>query len=172
MTDPWGDDEALLRELRDALAEPAGVPRDFVGAGQALIAWRPEDDAALADLVRDSADEVDAAGVERELLAVRSGGVRRTLSLRAAELLLEVEVERAPDAVRGQFVAESDTAVLPRQVVVELVGGGGATAEVDEFGWFSLDLRLRSRFRLRFATGSGSGSGSSVSSVVSPWVNP
>lgn len=123
---PWGDDEALLAELREALTGAAPVPPDFTAAARAAMAWRTIDaDLLLAELAYDSS--VDAA------LATRAGPgtASRMLVFDGAGYRLEAEV--GADGIVGQ--------VLPvdgGMVGCQTADGTFDETVIDEVGFFTL----------------------------------
>lgn len=162
MADRWTDDDALLRDLADAVAEGQAVPADFVATGKALYTWRTVD-AELAALIHDSASGEPAD--ERLAGAVRSGpAARRSLTFQTGQFTVEVDLDRAPDAIRGQFVAH-DASAVAGELTVEPAEGAALTAAVDELGYFAVAALPRSRFRLRLRPGAGR-------EVVTPWILP
>ncbi len=153
MTGPL-DDDALLRELGAALAERPATPARVAAAGRELYTWRTVD-AELAELVADSAaDPVPAGALSRDVEPAS-----RSLTFRSGGLTLDLDVERAPDALRGQL--RDDGAGRPREVVVERVGAGPVTVAVDELGYFAVEdyPPAGARFRLR------------AGRVLTPWVD-
>jgi len=128
-----GDDEALLAELSEALAEPAGD--DIADVGRAVWSWH-DPDRALADLVRDSAGEPAApAGVRG------TTGTLRVLWFETADVTIEVEL--SDGRLRGLAVAPWAALIELHTADQDLV----ASADVDDTGWFELTLPAQLRGR-------------------------
>jgi hypothetical protein len=129
------DDEALLRELADALAE-GSADDDLARVGRDVWSWR-DPDGLLAELVSDSATETVGAG------GVRGPGDLRVLRFDSGAV--SVEAELVDGALRG-------LALGPGAITIELHNRSErvATAEVDATGWFELVLptELHSRSEL------------------------
>jgi len=149
MTSDWSDDDVLLRELGSALAERSAAPPSLAEAGRALYTWRTVD-AELSELTHDSAE---AAGA----LVRDDDYQRRSLTFRSASLTVEVDIERDPDAIRGQLVG----AEVPPSVTIEIVGGEPLRTSVDEVGYFAFDSFTASGVRFRLRCGD----------VVTPWID-
>ncbi len=146
----WGDDDALLAALDDALRAARDVPPSFLDAAGAAYAWRAVD-AELAALSFDS----HTAG--RVVATARSEQAPlRALTFVSARLRLHLEVLR--DALHGQVVP-------PQGGEVELCPATGPfrVAEVDEVGWFVLRPLPVGTFRLRCRTHDGT-------TVLTDWI--
>jgi hypothetical protein len=154
MSPDWTDDDLLI-ELGAAFAETADTPEHIARAGRDLYGWRTVD-AELSELLHDSATAIDP-------VLVRDAGpaTRRSLTFRSSRLTIEVDLEREPDAIRGQVVPNGTDAVAPDAIVVEVVGETATTAPVDAVGYFAFDPfpLLRGRLRLR------------CGDVVTPWID-
>jgi hypothetical protein len=148
MTSDWRDDDVLLRELGAALAEGRAAPPSFAEAGRALYSWRTVD-AELSELTYDSAE---AAGALMRTDDYR----RRSLTFRSASLTVELDIERDPDAIRGQLVG----AEVPPSVTIETVDSEPLRTSVDELGYFAFDSFAASGVRFRLRCGG----------VVTPWI--
>jgi hypothetical protein len=146
------DDHDLLAELGEALAEARDVPPGFARSGRVLYPWLTVD-AELSRLVHDS--DVDAGALVRA-----DADRRRSLTFSSARLTLELDVERDPDALRGQLVTTDPAFALPAQVVVEAVGAAPVTVPVEPVGYFAVEpfTLSGSHFRLR------------CGDVITPWI--
>jgi hypothetical protein len=122
----WTDDE-LLRELRDALAEPP-ADENVIRAAQAAYAWRTVD-ADLELLSLEAGLELTAGAL------VRDGGPgdARTLVFRGGRLSVEIEIDEA--GIVGQLIPPQ-----PGQLTLVTADGPQATAQADEVGCFALPL--------------------------------
>ncbi|MGS0683950.1 hypothetical protein ACVBEQ_02135 [Nakamurella sp. GG22] len=149
MISDWQDDDALLGDLGAALAERDETPPSIAEAGRAVYTWRTVD-AELSELTHDSA-EVDGTLVRGPV------SDRRSLTFRSTGLTIELDVERDPDAIRGQVTGID----VPPSVTIEIVDGEPLTALVDDVGYFAFAPLMLSgvRFRLR------------CDGVVTPWIN-
>ena len=139
-----GDDEALLAELSEALAEPAD---DIAEVGRAVWSWH-DPDRALADLVSDSASEPAVpAGVRG------TAGTLRVLWFETADVTIEVEL--SDGRLRGLALATWAALIELHTPDHDRV----ASATVDDTGWFELKLpaQLRGRGTLLRLRLSGSG---------------
>lgn len=141
------DDDQLLAELRDALADdPAeAVPAELISAAQASYTWRTIE-AELAELTYDSLLD------EGRLVAVRSAtavaGGPRALTFEHGDIVVDIEVTGvgATRTLLGQVVAPAVDGV-----VVEELGHAPVELDVDDVGRFRHELipglmRLRCRF--------------------------
>lgn len=138
----WGDDEALLEDLREALRPLPSPPPDVVAAAKSLYTWRTVD-AELAALVYDS--DLDDALLTR-LRSDAAGG--RTLVYEVPGLSVELDVSG------GGLVGQ----VLPPQpldVEVQVPSGTGSRVEVDELGRFLVAPVPAGPVRLRCHTAEG-----------------
>ena len=119
----FDDDEALLRDLKDALADERAVTERARAAARAAFTWRTIDE-ELLDLAHDS---------ESADLLVRGVATARVLGFRGRELTLEVEFDR------GRLTGQ----VIPGRVCqVSVVTPTGNRWEVqsDESGVFTRPL--------------------------------
>ncbi len=123
-SDPWPDDEALIADLRAALAEPGAVTAEAREAARAALTWRTVDE----ELMRLTHDSLFA-----DQSLVRSAGTAppRVLAFQASDFSLEVELDCG--TLTGQLLPGS-------AAVVELSGGRGPQARVDtdEDGFFTV----------------------------------
>ena len=122
---PFDDDEVLLRDLGDAVADSRAVTDRARAAARAAFAWRTLDD-ELLELDHDS----DSAGV-----LVRGMVTARVLGFRGRDVTLEVELDR------GQLTGQ----VIPGQACrVSVVTPAGDRWEVlsDESGVFMRPLEV------------------------------
>ena len=122
---PFDDDEVLLRDLGDAVADSRAVTDRARAAARSAFAWRTIDE-ELLDLAHDS----ESAGV-----LVRSVGTARVLGFRGRDVTLEVELDR------GQLTGQ----VIPGQACrVSVVTPAGDRWEVlsDESGVFMRPLEV------------------------------
>jgi hypothetical protein len=118
------DDEGLMEELAQALAQDTEVPDHRRQAARAAFSWRTIDEELLA-LTHDSLELAD--------VAVRGALDVRTLGFESDGLSLELEVDG--DRVFGQVLdAEVD------EVEIESVGDGTQLSAVDPSGVFSAKL--------------------------------
>lgn len=118
------DDEALLAELGDALAEAADAD-DIARIGRDLWAWH-DPDAALAALVSDTA--------HTPTTGVRGPGEARLLRFTGDEVTVEAEV--IDGHVRGLALGPRPVATVEAHAPHTQV----ATAQPDQTGWFDLTL--------------------------------
>jgi hypothetical protein len=142
MSTPWNDDDALLRELGASLIEGNEVAPGIARAGRDLYVWRTID-SELSELALDSA---------RDAVLVRDGGgTRRSLTFRSSRLTIEIDLERRPDAIRGQLVPLDTRVDRPAEVIIDVVGQSSTAVAVDAVGYFSVEpFPLDGvRFRLR-----------------------
>ena len=119
----FDDNEAMLRDLKDALADERAVTERARAAARAAFTWRTIDE-ELLDLDHDS---------ESADLLVRGVATARVLGFRGRELTLEVEFDR------GQLTGQ----VIPGRVCqVSVVTPTGNRWEVqsDESGVFTRPL--------------------------------
>jgi hypothetical protein len=135
MTDHPTDDP-LLRELRRLANRVDPVPDEVTAYARAALGWR-RIDAELAELLVDSRL---AAG------AARGGGGPRSLTFRASDLEVAVELEDQDGAVRmlGQLAPAGRAAID----VQRDDGSIAASAEADELGRFRVELAAGMRVRL------------------------
>jgi hypothetical protein len=137
-TPSWHEQE-LLAELANALQSADLVPRDFVDAGKAALAWRTIY-AELAALTYDSAANPDLA-----LAATRAEPASlRALTFAAKELTIELEVSE--DAIHGQLVPPCRGEI---EVEMRDLTTVHATALADDVGYFVIRPVPMAAFRLR-----------------------
>jgi len=151
MTSAWSDDDALLRELGEALDEADDVPATVAQSGRDLYTWLTID-SELTELAHDSAEGAEAVLVRAD------SQPRRSLTFRSTRLTIELDVEHDPDALRGQLIVSEGE--LPREILVETLGGEPVTVAVDEVGYFAADPFAVAGARLRLRCGD----------AVTPWI--
>jgi hypothetical protein len=133
------EDEELLAELREAMAERAAVPPAFVAAARSAYAWH-HIDAELARLIYDSRQDADlSATLRSEAASIRA------LTFASARFSIEVEV--TDDALLGQLIPPQ-----PGTVEIQTLAGEATDGEIDEVGCFSIEPKPEDQFRLRFRT--------------------
>ena len=128
MTD---NDATTEAELRAIFGHMDPVPPLLDDAARAAFTWRTVD-AELAELMRDSADAEEEAG-----LLVRGGRGPRQLSFESPRLGIELEVTATGPRERrleGQLLPPATATVT-----VERPGEDGLTVQADELGRFVLD---------------------------------
>ena len=134
-------DAELMEALRAVLKRVDPVPPEVDEFARAALGWRRLD-ADLAELLADSA-------LESERALTRSGGAAvRSVTFRASDLTIDVEVAAAGDGrtVLGQLAPPSAGATVDVQAAD---GSLLATAESDALGRFRLVLPTGGRVRLR-----------------------
>ncbi|RKT56585.1 hypothetical protein [Saccharothrix australiensis] len=146
----WESDEALLRELAEALAEERDVPPGFAEAARAAFAWRAVD----AELVRltTSYDSVLDAGLAGR---ARAAATARQLVFDAEGISVQVEVTEA--GVAGQVLP-----ARPGRVALVTASGPVEDAALDELGCFLLGPPPPGPVRFRVESGG--------TAVVTDWV--
>ena len=140
MTDKDATTEAELRAL---LGRMDPVPPLLDDAARAAFTWRTVD-AELAELMRDSAEASEEAG-----MLVRSGGGLRQLSFESPRLGIELEVtETGPRERRlaGQLLPPADATVT-----VERPGQDPLSVQADDLGRFVLEGLRAGALRLHVA---------------------
>ena len=143
-------DQALLRELGEALRAVGPAVHGVAALGRGSLTWRTIDTELLtAALTFDSA----TAPAPATTRSAADGG--RVLVFTAE--LRSVEVEVLSDRVVGQFVPAS-----AGRVEVEGTAGILATHEVDELGFFVVEPVPRGVVRFRCAT--------TTTRLVTDWV--
>lgn len=123
-----GHDELEAR-LRAVMGHMDGVPPLVDEAARAAFGWRTIDQ-DLAELMRDSADELAEAGV-------RGPGGARQLSFESPALGIELEVVATgarSRRVEGQLLPPGSATVT-----VERPGEDAVSVQADELGRFALD---------------------------------
>jgi hypothetical protein len=128
MTDKDATTEAELRALFGHM-DP--VPQLLDEAARTAFTWRTVD-AELAELMRDSAEAEEEAG-----MLVRGGHGPRQLSFESPRLGIELEVVSTGPRERrleGQLLPPASATVT-----VERPGEDGLSVQADELGRFSLD---------------------------------
>lgn len=123
----WNDDDALVQELRAAVASSEAVSERSRDAARAAFTWRNVD-RELEELLTLSHD---SSLVEDVLVRGSASTETRALAFEGAGFGLEVEL--TGDALVGQVVPGRTC-----RVVVRSVAGAAAAVEVDEDGFFTL----------------------------------
>ena len=140
MTDHDATTEA---ELRAIFGHMDPVPQLLDEAARTAFTWRTVD-AELAELMRDSAEAEEEAG-----LLVRGGSGPRQLSFESPRLGIEIEVTATGPSERrlqGQLLPPAAATVT-----VERPGEDGVSVQADELGRFSLDDLRAGIVRLHIA---------------------
>lgn len=122
--------DALEARLRGIVSHLDGVPPLVDEGARAAFGWRTID-ADLAELMRDSADELAEAGV-------RGPGGARQLSFESPALGIELEVVETGPRVRrveGQLLPPGEATVM----VERPDGEPAVSVRADELGRFVLD---------------------------------
>src|SRR3954452_2463218 len=119
----WSDDEGLMDELTQAVAQARDVSEHHRHAAHGAFAWRAIDGELLA-LTHDS--------LVGGLMAVRGEEDARTLSFEGGEMSLELEVDGS--TLTGQAFLVGSTA----EVTMERADGESRTARTDASGFFVL----------------------------------
>jgi hypothetical protein len=137
----WDDDQALLADLGQALAEDAGTPDRVREIGRAAFAWRSVD----ADLVTLFADELDP-----EPVRAGDGPQAHAFSGTVGGAEVGVEVERDDGILRGQLVP-------PGSGRIDVLGGAGGptSADISDDGYFVVRDLPATAIRLRVSTAAG-----------------
>jgi hypothetical protein len=145
------DDDELVRVLGESLAGDLTVSTRAVGAARAAYDWM-QVDAELADLVFDSADQPELAGVR--------GGAEdvRQLTYQAAGLTIECEL--SVDGIVGEVLPPG-----PARVRLQAPGSAERELAVDERGRFVDDEPPAGPFSLRLAR-------PGEPEVTTPWALP
>ncbi|MBE2319188.1 hypothetical protein DVA67_024645 [Solirubrobacter sp. CPCC 204708] len=123
------NDDVLEARLRAVMGKVDPVPPLVDDAARAAFGWRTIDE-DLAELMRDSADELVEAGV-------RGVGEARQLSFESPALGIELEVvATGPRSrrVEGQLLPPAAATVR-----AERPGGAAVSVQADELGRFVLD---------------------------------
>ncbi len=116
------NDDELMIVLHAALAADEDVSPRSIAAAESAFHWIRVDD-ELAGLVFDSADEEAPAGVR--------GGVRRQLTYRFDDLLIDCEV--GPDALLGQLIPAT-----PARIELWSADGARRALDLDDEGRFAV----------------------------------
>ncbi|WP_367137309.1 hypothetical protein [Saccharothrix sp. HUAS TT1] len=121
----WESDEALLRELGEALAEERAVPEHVLAAARAAYTWRTVDAELIALTSYDSILDAELA------VRARATQTARQLVFDADGVSVQVEVTEA--GVAGQVLP-----ARPGRVLLVTATGPVEEAELDELGMFLL----------------------------------
>jgi hypothetical protein len=134
-------DEQLVAELRELFAQDDPVPEIVLEAGRAAFGWR-RFDADLAELLSDSA-------LEGELAGARGVSTVRTLSFRAGETTIDLEIydDGSERTLLGQLSPPSASRIDVQRPDEPAV----AAAWSDNFGRFRAQLSAWGPIRLRVA---------------------
>lgn len=121
----WADDDQLLKELRDALAEEA-VDASIIEAAQAVFTWRTVD------------AELEVLGLDAEMAgaaSVRGAGPgadsARTFRFSGERLSVDLEIDE--EGIVGQLSPPG-----AGEVTLVTADGPRAVTETDEVGGFAL----------------------------------
>lgn len=140
----WNDDEALIQELRAAVASSEAVSERSRDAARAAFTWRTVDRELeeLLSLAHDSSvnDEVLVRGP--------AATDSRALAFEGAGLGLEVEL--TGDELVGQIVPGRSCRVVLRSAT-----GAAAAVDVEEDGFFTMTDVPQGTVRFEVALGQG-----------------
>lgn len=152
------EDEALLRELRQAAHRHDPVPPVLLSIAKDSFTWRTVDE-ELAEMVWDSAAPADFA--HRGVLVRSSTADIRLLSFATPHLTLELEILATGSRRRliGELSPEG-----PARVVVEHQGGSSEDT-TDAHGRFLIADLPAGRMKLRCEPSDGSGT-----ALVTAWL--
>jgi hypothetical protein len=142
------EDQALLHELGEALAEAATVPPEALAAAKGAFTWRTID-ADLARLTYDSAAEADARPV------LRTSSPTRYLTFEVGGVRIDLEISA------GRIVGQIDPPSY-ELLTAESAGGFRICAQVDQLGCFVLDHGPSGQVRFTLQ-------GPSAAPVLSEW---
>jgi hypothetical protein len=133
--DAWPDDDALIADLRAALAEPGAVSAQAREAARAALTWRTVDE----ELMRLTHDSLFA-----DHSLVRSSGTAppRVLAFQASGFSLEVELDE--DTLTGQLLPGAAATVE-----VSDAGGPQVRVDTDEDGFFTVSGVTGGRVRIQ-----------------------
>ena len=123
----WNDDEALVQELRAAVASGEAVSQRSRDAARAAFTWRNVD-RELDELL---ALSYDSSLVEDVLVRGPATAGSRALAFEGAGF--ELEVELTENTLVGQVVPGRSC-----RVVVRSAAGATAAADVDDDGFFTM----------------------------------
>ncbi len=153
MTEPrWSDDDALLADLKAALAHAGPADDALLESGRGAFAWRTVD-AELAALTYDSL--LDDLTVVRGGTGAPTDGPR-SLVFEAGDVSVELDV--LPGRIVGQLVPGA-----PGEVVVQSRTEDLVRATADDAGLFSVEVTAPDGpVRLRCTTAAGT--------LVTDWV--
>jgi hypothetical protein len=142
------EDEVLLAELKEALADTGTPPPDAAAAARGAFTWRTID----ADLARLT---FDSASIPAAQPALRASGTTRYLTFQVGGVRIDLEI--SPDRVIGQIDPPSYDLLT-----AETSGGTRVTARVDDLGCFMLTQGPRGQVRFTLQ-------GACAASVHSEW---
>ncbi|MEU5696119.1 hypothetical protein [Actinosynnema sp. NPDC020468] len=145
----WESDEALLRELAQALTEANEVPPGYAEAARAAYTWRTVDAELMLLTSYDSVLDAELAG------RARASVTARQLVFDAEGVSVQVEVTEA--GIAGQVLPAG-----PGRVELSTASGPVEEAELDELGCFLLGPPPPGPVRLRCHVGG--------TTVVTDWV--
>ena len=123
----WNDDEALIQELKAAVASGGATSERSRDAARAAFIWRNVD-RELEELLSLSHD---SSLVEEVLVRGPAGTQTRALAFEGAGFGLEIEL--TGDALIGQVVPGRSCRVVARSA-----SGASVAVEVDEDGFFTM----------------------------------
>ncbi|MFB4277568.1 MULTISPECIES: hypothetical protein [unclassified Nonomuraea] len=144
MSSPWKSesDDVLLAALKRALAEPDGVPAEFVTTGKALFGLQSLE-AELAALTYDSS----AAPLEEPAGSRGDVAMVRLVTLSSSAAIIELGF--AEQEVVGQIIPTApDSSCGPGDVDVKTLSGHVITVPLDEAGRFRVRPTPAEAFRL------------------------
>lgn len=150
------DDDALMRELKEAVVREQAVTEEVLRSARAAYDWRGVDtgldlDLELLSLSFDSL-LADAVGVRGP-----TADAPRVLVFDGEDLTVELEV--GEDVLMGQVVP-----ARPDRVTMECADGVVDEADADEAGFFLLRRPVRGPIRLKWRHGESSG-------AVTGWIS-
>ena len=135
---PPNSDDALLEELRDALAQPPSVPDAVLDAAKAAFEFRTiDEELELLSLSYDSSTD--------QSVAVRGPAVDTPRMLVFDGEHLTIELELGEDVVMGQVVPPHAD-----RIVLEGADGRRLETDADEAGFFLLRRPPRGPVRLHW----------------------
>jgi hypothetical protein len=144
----WGDDDALLADLADAVRQVEPLARTVADHGYGVYSWRTvEAELLIASLSFDSSLE--------QVSEVRTEEECRVLVFSARPLSVELEV--MSDQIVGQLIPPG-----VGEIRVETPAGEALRIDADERGFFVVSPLPTGRVRLRCDTPTGR--------VVTDWV--
>lgn len=150
------DDDALMRELKEAVTREQAVTEPILQAAKDAYDWRGVD--ADLDL------ELELLSLSFDSLLADAVGVRGPAAEASRILVfdgedLTVELEVGEDVLMGQVVPAS-----PARVTLECAGGEVDETDADEAGFFLLRRPAHGPIRLKWKHGKSSG-------AVTGWIS-